>query len=347
MRILVGMMHPKHVYMFKNFIHAMENRGHEVEIVAVEKDITIRLLNEFKLPHKIIGKNPPSLSGKLISLPKWIYHTYKIAQNFKPDIFIGQAFPPFAYISKSFNKPYIIFEDTESATLVQKLCFPFASKIVTPKFYTVDIGEKHIRVDGFFELAYLHPNWFHPNPSILKECGFKENEKIIIIRFVSWNALHDIGQSGISDDNKNFVIQKLKEFGHILVSSEGPVPEELKKYLISGNAKKNIHDLIFYSTLVFGESPTMTTESALLGTPSICVSSWACTCGNFQELKNKYGMIFCSSDPEDALNYAIELLKNEKLKYTWKNKREILLNDKIDITSYMVDLIQKYDGMEL
>jgi predicted glycosyltransferase len=32
MRILVGMKHPKHVNMFKNFIQAMESRGHEVEI---------------------------------------------------------------------------------------------------------------------------------------------------------------------------------------------------------------------------------------------------------------------------------------------------------------------------
>jgi len=118
--------------MFKNFIHEMTKRGHEIQIVVIEKDVTVTLLNLFHLQFHLIGKNPSSLSGKFFSLPQWIYKTYKIADQFEPDIYIGQAFPPFAYICALQKKPYIIFEDTESAQAVQTITFPFASSIVTP-----------------------------------------------------------------------------------------------------------------------------------------------------------------------------------------------------------------------
>ena len=66
----------------------------------------------------------------------------------------------------------------------------------------VDLGRKHIRYNGFHELAYLHPNRFKPDISVLDELKVKEGEKFVILRFVSWNATHDFGQAGLSFDQK-------------------------------------------------------------------------------------------------------------------------------------------------
>jgi predicted glycosyltransferase len=84
----------------------------------------------------------------------------------------------------------------------------------------------------------------------------------------------------------------------------------------------------------------MAVESALLGTPSIYISSLAGTMGNFSELEDKYGLLFNYNDSEAALKKAIELLKDPELKKNWSLKRSALLKDKIDVTEFMVRLIE-------
>jgi predicted glycosyltransferase len=84
----------------------------------------------------------------------------------------------------------------------------------------------------------------------------------------------------------------------------------------------------------------MAVESAILGTPSIYVSSLAGTMGNFSELEEKYGLLFNYNDSEAALKKAVELIKDPELKKTWSLKRAALLKDKIDVTEFMVKLIE-------
>lgn len=84
----------------------------------------------------------------------------------------------------------------------------------------------------------------------------------------------------------------------------------------------------------------MAVECALLGTPSIYVSTLAGTMGNFSELQEKYGLLFNYSSSEDALSQALELLKDPELKKKWGLKRAALLEDKIDVTGFMIKLIE-------
>ena len=339
MRILVGMMHPKHVYMFKNFIHAMQSKGHKVEIVAIEKDVTVALLKKFGLPFKIIGKNPSTISGKILSLPQWTYQTFKIARRFKPDIFIGQAFPHFAYTSKLLNKPYIIFEDTESAQVVQSITFPFASNIITPSCYRKDLGNKHIKFDGYYELAYLHPNYFTPNVAVLKELGISPGDIFIVVRFVSWQAIHDIGHHGIRD--KIGFVKSLEPYCRVLITSEETLPKELEKFRITISPNK-LHDLLYYASVYIGEGGTTASEAAILGTPSIFISSLTGTLGNFVELETKYQILYSFENAKNAFCKAIELLQQSNIKEEWETKRMRLINDNVDITKIMIWFVEKY-----
>jgi predicted glycosyltransferase len=156
-----------------------------------------------------------------------------VALSFKPDIFVGQAFPHFAYTSLLFRKPFVIFEDTENSKLLQKIVNPFASTIITPNSFQNDLGKKHIRVKSSFELAYLRENWFTPNPKVLKSLNLVRDEIFTLVRFVSWTANHDIGHKGISDENKKMFVSKFLKFGKVFISSEGELPIELRKYSIS------------------------------------------------------------------------------------------------------------------
>ena len=83
----------------------------------------------------------------------------------------------------------------------------------------------------------------------------------------------------------------------------------------------------------------MAVESAILGTPSIYISTLAGTMGNFSELEKKYGLLFNYIDSQSALTKITELFKDSELKKSWGLKRAALLRDKINVTEFMTFLI--------
>jgi len=189
------------------------------------------------------------------------------------------------------------------------------------------------------ELASLHPNRFTPNPAVLTELGLAEGDPFIIVRFISWQASHDVGQYGVRD--KVRLVKALEQYGHVLITSEGALPPELQSYQIRGDPEK-LHDLLYYATLYVGEGGTTAAEAAVLGTPSIFVSSLAKTMGNFIELEETYDLLYSFTDGSAALDRAIEILQDPASQKNWKIKRDRLLKDKIDVSTFMIWFIENY-----
>jgi uncharacterized protein len=254
---------------------------------------------------------------------------------------IAIGLPSITHVGRILGIPSVYLNDTEDATLANNLAKPCASVICTPSCFTLDFGKKHIRYKGFKELASLHPNWFKPNPAILKEIGLDETNTFIVVRFVSWSAAHDVGQYGIRD--KIGLVKTLERYGRVLLTSEGNLPAELEPYLVKLSPEK-IHDLLSYATLYIGEGGTMATEAAVLGTPSIFVSSFATTMGNFVELEKTYDLLYNFTDGNAALERAVKILQDKKSKENWMSKRDLMLKDKIDVTAFMVWFIEDYPG---
>lgn len=341
MRVIVDIGHPAHVHFFKNTIWNLEKKGHQVMVVSRDKDVVIELLDAYNIPHTVLSKVK---KGKIHLVEEWFVREsklYNIARQFDPDLLMGILSPPIAHVAWALGKKSIIFNDTEHAELAQKMTYPFCDIICTPTSFKKDVGKKQIRYRGYHELAYLHPAYFSPNPEVLKELGVAVGEPFVILRFISWGAHHDVGQHGIN--NKLAFVQELEKFGKVFISSEGELAEEFDRYKIKVPPEK-IHSLLYYATLCAGEGATMAVESAILGTPSIYVSSLAGTMGNFSELEEKYGLLFNFNDSEAAMEKALELLRDPELKNTWSLKRAALLKDKIDVTEFMVKLIEGIPG---
>ena len=70
MRIVVHVNHPAHVHLFKNFIWGMENRGHNVIIIASEKEISFRLLDLYDFDYFSLGSYGSSNLEKIYNLFK-------------------------------------------------------------------------------------------------------------------------------------------------------------------------------------------------------------------------------------------------------------------------------------
>ena len=83
----------------------------------------------------------------------------------------------------------------------------------------------------------------------------------------------------------------------------------------------------------------MATEAAILGTPSVRVSSLSKLLGNFKELNEKYGLIYYYDNFQDGLNKSINILKYKNSKIIWIKKSNELINDKIDVTDFIFNKI--------
>jgi len=212
------------------------------------------------------------------------------------------------------------------------------STICTPSCYRDDLGPKQVRYNGYHELAYLHPNRFTPNPAVLNELGLTEDDRFIIVRFVSWEASHDVGQHGIRD--KVGLVKALEQYGRVLITSEGALPPELQPYQIRVSPEK-LHDLLYYATLYVGEGGTTASEAAMVGTHAIHISTTAKYCGAFSKLKD-YQILWTTETDEKVKIIVNELFQNEHLRQIGKEKRKKIINESIDVTAFMVWLVENY-----
>ena len=344
MRIFVDIGHPAHVHVFKNLIWILKRNGHEVKITARDKDITYYLLDYYGFEYEPIGKNKKGLFNKVLGIVEFDYKLLKIAKSFKPDIFIGVGSFYASHVAKLMKKPCILFDDTENSTEQYLLYAPFVTAVYTPSCFKKKIGTKQVTYHGYHELAYLHPNRFSPNPEVLDKFGLSKDEKFIILRFVSWSASHDITDKGF--ENPLDIIKELSQYGRIVITSENDLPKDLMPYNVSV-PPEYMHHVLYYASLYIGESATMASESAVLGTPAIFIST--SRRGYTDELEEKYSLVYNFSDPVDgqakSLEKAVELLKDVNVKQKWAQRRDIMLSEKIDVTDFMVDLIENFSDI--
>ncbi len=342
MRILIDIGHPAHVHQFRNAIHLLEARGHDVLVTSRNKEVTFALLDKYSIPYVKVGDYANNNIKKAINMFKIDAELYSVTSKFQPDILIGGVGNVYiAHVSWLLRRPSILFNDTEHGKLQDQLSYPFTTTICTPSCYTRDLGEKQVRYNGYHELAYLHPNRFTPNPDVLTELGLAEGDPFIIVRFVSWGASHDVGQHGIRD--KVGLVKALEQYGRVLITSEGMLPPELRPYQVRISPEK-MHDLLYYATLLVSDSQTMTTEAAVLGTPAVRSNSFVGEndMGNFIDLENNYNLIFNCASESAGLDAAIKILNTPGVKDEWAKKREKLLGDKIDVTAFMVWFVENY-----
>jgi predicted glycosyltransferase len=338
MKILLDIGHPAHVHYFKNFYREMSARGHHFVITARDKECTHELLDNYNIPYHSRGTGAGRMYGKIFYLFKADYLLYKIAKVENPDLFLSFCSPYAAQVSSLLDKPHIAFDDTEHAKLGQLMYVPFTDAICTPYVYGKDLGEKQVRFNGFMELCALHPDRFQPDSSVLEMLGIKQDEKYVILRFVSWEASHDVGESGIPGHKKEELAHKLSDYAKVFISSEEPLPDALQPYKIDIPPHK-IHDVLYYASLFVGEGATMAAESTLLGTPAIYISSIQTA---YHQMLADYNLMYDFRHFSGVQEQAVKLITNEEAKTEHEKKIKAFLSDKIDVTAFMVRFIENY-----
>lgn len=352
MRIGIFVNTPAQLHFYKNICRRLESHGHKTYIVARDYGETNALLDELRIAHYIYSRPPVSKLGKVLALPLDVLKAYRYLKSKKVGLVTGFGVYDVC-TSKILGVPSLIFSDSEplvntiSYAIQYKLYVPLAGAIITPSSFRQDFGRKQIRVESYKELAYLHPRYFTPDEGIYGLLGLEKGEDYVLLRFNAFDAVHDFGVGGFSDADKVRLVEELEKHARVFISSEAGVPGEIKNRVIK-IPKSRIHDAIHYAKLLVTDTQTMTTEAAILGTPTVRCNRFVgkSDMGNFIELEEKYGLIFNYREPGRSIQKALELVQRLSIKAEWRQKREKLLRDKADITSFIVTALERFpDGV--
>ncbi len=349
MKVLFMISHPAHFHMFRYTIDNLQQHGHEVVSVIRPKDVLEQLCIDANLPFYKVTDRPKKwgMIGLGISLVEKIFDVLKITRKEKPDLLVGSD-GVLAYVGKICNIPsFEFFEDDYSVIkLYAKMFFPLYSKVVCP--YVCDAGKwnyKKIGYSGYQKLTYLHPKYFTPDKNIVEKYFPVNESPYFIIRFAKLTAHHDVGVKGFTQEIAQKVIDKLKVYGRVFITSETTLPKEFEQYRLRINPL-DIHHLLAFASLYIGDSQSMAVEASMLGTPCLRFNDFVGEkkISVLEELDHVYHLTkgIHSSDASMLYDKIDEILALPSAQEVYQERRLRMLNDKIDVTKYWTWFLENY-----
>jgi len=345
MRILIDIGHPAHVHLFKNLYFILKKKKHDLFItVKSNLESAKQLLLIYKIPFIPIGSKSDSIILKGVKQIVYDLSILLLIRKYKIDIGLGTSLN-LAHASKLSGLKSIILDDDDDEVepLFAKLAHPFCDVLLSPDSLKGKRAKKDtIYYPGFHELAYLHPKRFIPDVDILKEAGINQKEKYFVLRFNSFKAHHDIKSKGLSLSAKKELIDILKSKGKIFITTEREIESEFSNYQIKLTPDK-IHSLLYYATMFIGDSQTMTSEAAILGTPAIRSNTFVGKISYLEE-EEKYGLTYGFKPYHIREMFAKinELLTMPDLKKEWQERKRKMLSEKIDLTAFLDWFIENF-----
>jgi predicted glycosyltransferase len=340
MKVLIDIGHPGHVHLFKNFAHVFIGKGHEVYFTIREKEHETDLLLYEKLPFKRIGRHYISGPGKIWGLIYYNLRILFISLKFRPDAYLSHGSVYTLLSSFVLRRPNIALEDSGNREQV-RLYLPFTKAVLTSTSFPLRYGSKQVFYNGYHELAYLHPDYFRPDCTVLKELGLGDDDKYSVVRFVAWNASHDRRNMGLSDVQKREIIKYLSSLGRVYISSESSLPPDLEDFGFPLRPER-LHHALAFALLSVGEGATMASESAVLGTNAIYIST--IRRAYLEEQEREYGLVTCFTGYEGVIDRITQLFNTPDLKFETKKKKERLISDKCDVTGFLIRYMEELNG---
>lgn len=331
MRIIIDIGHPGHVHLFRFFAEEMTSRGHAILFTYREKEHETFLLDKFGFQAASVGRHNSSTAGKAAGLFLSVVRMLRVSKKFKPDLFLSHGSIIAAHSSGLLGKPHIALEDTGNREQV-RLYLPFTKAVLTSEAFQGDYGEKQIRYRSFHEMAYLRPRYFTPEKEFRKLLGVGNDDKLIMVRFISWKATHDRGSKGLTDSEKEEMVAELSKEGTLFISSERELPEGLKKYRYP-LAPDTVHQAMACADLFVSEGATMASEACILGTPSVYINPQVA--GTINRYVNS-GLMFRFYSFKGSVGKAKEILNDPEAKDRFGRNRDKLLSETVDLTQLLV-----------
>lgn len=344
MKYLFYLGHPAHFHLFKHVIAELERNGHEITILIKKKDVLEALLRRSGWAYQNILEEGRG-SGRVRiawSLLVRNMRMLRVARSVRPDFLIGTS-AEITHVGTMLGIPSLVVneDDHDVVPHFARLAYPLATAILAPASCRVGAwGHKAITYEGYHELAYLHPNYFTPDASCRQSLSGASG-RYFILRFAKLDAHHDTGRNGINAEVAARLIQQLEPHGRVYITSERPLETQFEKYRIQIDPH-DIHSALYFAHMYIGDSQTMAAEAAVLGTPSLRFNDFVGEIGYLEELEHRYGLTYGikSTAPAQLYNKVAEVLQRSDLQTEWESRRQRMLQEKIDLSAFIVQLLE-------
>lgn len=370
MKVLFMISHPAHFWMFRYTIDNLKRDGHKIVIVIRPKDVLEQLCTNAGMEFYKVKNRPKKwgMFGLAIFLVEKIFEVLRITRKEKPDILIGSD-GVLAVAGRLIHKPaFECYEDdAEAIALYAKMFFPIYTGLIAPDCCSAWKWErKKISYPSYHELGYLHPNQFVPNEKVVEKYGIDTKSSYILIRFAQLTAHHDVGIHGMNAAITEHVIEILKPYGHIYITSERPLEPQFEQYRIKINPL-DMHHVMAFASLYIGDSQTMAAEAGVIGTPFVRYNDFVGRLSYLHELEmptdfaprsNGYMPKVDSHVPDNVhynLGYGHKTADLEGFyasverwlamparKEICSERRQKMLSDKIDYAKFLTWFIENY-----
>ncbi len=344
--LLFEINHPAHIHLFRNLSTGLLEKGIASVFVIKSDPVIERLADFYDLPVIRMGKKGRGLLQKYLFQLYYLLRTLSVVRKNKIALGLGVSMNLPLVTKFTRMKSIGLDDDDVSVTPVFAKYANRASVILTPAALShEDRGVNHVSYPGYHELAYLHPNRFTPDESVLALLGVKKEEPWFVVRFNAFHAHHDVGEGGMRFEQKKSLVERLQRHGRVFISAESDVDAEFKDLLLPDRPEL-MHSILAFATLYVGESQTMTSEAAVLGTPALKCNSFAGRLSVPNELEKEYGLCYAYQPADfDAMMQKLdELLAMANLKQEWQRRRERMLKEKIDVTGFLAWFVEHYPG---
>jgi predicted glycosyltransferase len=289
-KIAVFLGHPAHFHLYKHVVNTLIKNGYDVTYLIKRKDILEDLVKQTGVPYTVVRDKERAKSSKLgliFSMLKLDFNVFKSLLKFRPKLLTGTYCPIF---SKLTFIPFISCNEDDAKVVPNFaiLSYPPANSILTP--VVCDNGKwngKSTKYPSYHELAYLHPNHFTANKSVVNGYGIDTNKPYFVLRFASLNAHHDDGIRGINTEIAQRLIDILSPHGQIYITSERELEPQFEPYRIRINPL-DMHHVMAFASLYIGDSQTMAAEAGVLGTPFVRFNDFVGRIGYLRELEDVY-----------------------------------------------------------
>lgn len=343
MNILIATGHPAQVHNFRVVREQLIKRGHQVFWVSSKKDIADYLLHAYGIEYTELKRPKKGLLAKAVTLLQNAWITAKVIRKNKIDFVVSRVNPGVVLGSFLMGRKQIGLSDTEAAGIYDLIFSKFLNAFITSTSFERTLRKDQIRIDANIELFYLHPNYFnYDKKEVYQLLKIPVNTPFAVLRFVSTKAFHDEGTQFISEKTKVEVVNSIKKYAEVFISSEDNLPPELQKHQIKFPYEK-VHVVMKEATLFYGESATMASECAILGTPAIYVNAQT---RGYTNDEQRMGLLYYykTDDASQAasIDKAVELLENKNLKEDIKQKQMAFLQTKIDPVAFLIWFIENY-----
>ena len=336
MKVHVHIGHPADVHFFRNAIGVWREHGHTVIVTTRDIPVARGLLDAYGLAHEVVGHKRAGVVGLGLELLEHITFLAPRLRRWGVDASVSFGGTFTVHAAGLAGCKGLVFYDTEIAHFQNRITYPFATAIATPAVYPDDLGRKHTRFNGFKELAYLHPAVFSPSEAVLRRYELTPETPFSVVRFITWEASHDLGVRGLALATQTAVLEALARSGQAWLVPEGEAPEPLRRFA-RPCAPEDFHHLLYYARGVVSEGASTAAEAAVLGTPALYVNPIG---RSYLTRLADYGLVKHVAPDGDVLGGVADVLALAKDANACRSAAASVIADHENVTDFVVRFVE-------